>query len=59
MSRTKLGFQPVLGKLFTRIYLWKCPGIDLFTETSSLERFTKNPEKGLERTSLINPFKEE
>jgi hypothetical protein len=47
MSRTKIGFQLVLGKLFTRIYLQKFPGIDLFTEISSLERFTKNPEKGL------------
>jgi hypothetical protein len=30
------------------------PGRDLPTETSSLERFTKNPEQELERTGLIN-----
>jgi hypothetical protein len=31
------------------------PGRDLPTETSSLERFTKNPEQELERIGFINP----
>ena len=30
-----------------------CPGRDLFIEISPLERFTKNPEQGLEGTDLI------
>jgi hypothetical protein len=50
-----LGFQPVLGKLFPFTHIQESPGTDLFTEISSLERFTKDPEKGLERTSLNNP----
>jgi hypothetical protein len=34
------------------------PGVDLVhRDLPSLERFTKNPEKGLERTSLINPVR--
>jgi hypothetical protein len=31
--------------------------MDLFTEISSLERFTKNPGQGLECTGLINPVR--
>ena len=50
-------FQPVLEKLFPCIYLQECPGIDLFIEIPSLERFTKNLEKGLECASLNNPVR--
>ena len=47
----------VLGKLSSFIRFRKCPGRNLFTEISYLERFTKNPEQGLKRTGLINPVR--
>jgi hypothetical protein len=43
--------------LFPLICLQESPGIDLFTEIPSLERFTKNLEKGLECASLNNPVR--
>ena len=55
ISWTKSDFQSVLGNLFPLICLQECPRIDLFTEIPSLERFTKNLEKGLECASLNNP----
>ena len=45
----------VIGKLPSFIRFRKCPGRNLFTEISYLERFTKNPEKKFERTGLIDP----
>jgi hypothetical protein len=48
---------PVHSREFVSPYLspGMYPGIDLFTEIPSLERFTKNLEKGLECASLNNP----
>jgi hypothetical protein len=43
--------------LFPFVCLQESPGIDLFTEIPSLERFTKNLEKGIECASLNNPVR--
>ena len=55
MSWTKSDFPYILGSLFPFFCLQESPGIDLFAEIPSLERFTKNLEKGLECASLNNP----
>jgi hypothetical protein len=52
MSWTKSDSQSILGSLFPFVCLQESPGIDLFAEIPSLERFTKDLEKGLECASL-------
>jgi hypothetical protein len=47
--------QPFSGSCLPFSCFRECPGRNLFSEVPSLERSTKNPEQGPDRTGFINP----